>query len=266
MAKTKSRKQIEREAREETSARLAYIGTLASGLAHEIRTPLSSIVMNAELLAEDARSMPDEQCAEVLKRAERIRTEAASLRETLDEFLAFARPPKMEFVPTKLNEWLEEVIEFAEPECAGHDIRIERDLSEGLFPVLIDQGQFGQVFMNLISNARDSIGEHGTITVSTWDDDRWVHLRITDDGGGLPPEVEGRIFDIFFTTKKQGSGLGLGIARRIVHEHGGTLTLENLPGRGASFVARLPKGRFLEYREGPDGRSAAGDGAGGKER
>jgi len=265
MAKTKSRKQIEREARDETQARMAYIGTLASGLAHEIRTPLSSIVVNAELLAEDAGSLPEEQREEVLKRTERIRTEASNLRDTLDEFLAFARPPKMQFVSTNLSDWLEGIIEFMEPECAKLDISIVRRFLDELYPVRIDQGQFGQVVMNLLSNARDSVGEHGTITITTEEDDRWVRLRVADDGGGVDPEVERKIFDVFFTTKKHGSGLGLGIARRIVREHGGGLWLENLPGRGAEFVVRLPKGKFLEYRD-DDGDDSGVGGGGGEEK
>ncbi len=249
MAKTRTRKQIERDASEEAQARLAYIGTLASGLAHEIRTPLSSIVMNAGLLAEDSGKLPQDLRDEVFRRAERIRTEADSLRETLDEFLAFARPPKMNPVSTKLGSWLEEMIDFVEPECIERDIRIERDFQEGLYPVLIDQGQFGQVVLNLITNARDAISEHGVITVSVAAEDRWVVLAISDDGGGVAPESEGRVFNVFYTTKESGSGLGLGIAQRIVREHGGTIGLENSPGRGAKFVVRLPRGRFLEYRE-----------------
>ena len=249
MARTKSRKEVEREAREETQARLAYIGTLASGLAHEIRTPLSSIVMNAELLAEDARSLPEDQRGEVIKRVERIRSEATNLRQALDEFLAFARPPRMQLVPTKLNDWLEELLEFIEPECTKHDISISREYQDGLYPVLIDQAQFGQVVMNLMANAREAIGEHGRITVSTSEGDRWIYLRIADDGGGVPSEATGKVFDVFFTTKDHGSGLGLGIARRIVRELGGTIRLENAPGRGATFVVRLPKGRFLEYTD-----------------
>ncbi len=249
MAKTRTRKQIERDANEEAQARLAYIGTLASGLAHEIRTPLSSIVMNAGLLAEDAGKLPADMREEVSRRAERIRFEADALRETLDEFLAFARPPRMNPVSTKLGSWIEEMIEFVEPECIERDIRIERDFQEGLYPVLIDQGQFGQVVLNLITNARDAIAEHGVVSISVAEESQSVVLAISDDGGGIAPEAESRVFDVFFTTKEAGSGLGLGIAKRIVREHGGTIDLENSPGRGARFVIRLPKGKFLEYKD-----------------
>ena len=249
MTPRQARRHRERDAREARARRLAYIGTLASGLAHEIRSPLNSIVLNADLLAEELGRLEGEGVRAFAERIARIRTEAGHLRETLDEFLTFARPPKMEPLPTDVNEYLENVIEFAEPECAERDIRIVREFGEEIYPVLLDAGQFRQVILNLLANAREAIGEHGEIRLATREEGGTVEIRISDNGGGVPEAVTARIFDVFFTTREKGTGLGLGIARRITEEHGGRLYLENRPDRGATFVVRLPRGKFLEFEE-----------------
>ena len=251
MARKKSRKRIEQEEARLRQERLVYLGTLASGLAHEIRTPLNAIQMNIDLLAEDLDAVAPDEREDFAKRVERIRRETKGLRGIVDAFLAFARPPKLQQTPLDLNAFLSELVEFVEPEAKGLRIRIECDFDPDLYPVPIDPQQFGQVVMNLLTNARQAVGEQGTITIRTRGTDDALEVDVEDDGGGVPPGDEERVFDIFFSTKEEGSGLGLGIARRIVEEHGGELVLENRPGRGALFRVRLPKVKILEYEPEP---------------
>ena len=246
-AKKKARRTIKREEERLKKERLAYIGTLASGLAHEIRTPLNAIQMNIDLLAEELDAVDEERRAEFDKRVGRIKRETQDLRKTLDAFLQFARPPKLQSTPLKLHQYLEELLEFFEPEAVKHNVELRREFAEQLYPVPIDPQQFGQVILNLLSNAREAIGSHGTITVRTRETDNHVEIEVEDDGGGVKPEDEAQVFDIFYSTKERGTGLGLGIARRIVEEHEGTLTLDNHPGRAACFVVRLPKVKILEF-------------------
>jgi signal transduction histidine kinase len=256
-AKKKARRTIKREEERLKKERLAYIGTLASGLAHEIRTPLNAIQMNIDLLAEELDAVVTDRREEFEKRVGRIKRETQDLRKTLDAFLQFARPPKLQSTPLKLHKYLAELLEFFEPEATKHNVELRREFAEQLYPVPIDPQQFGQVILNLLSNAREAIRSHGTIIVRTRETDNHVEIEIEDDGGGVKPEDEAQVFDIFYSTKETGTGLGLGIARRIVEEHDGTLSLDNHPGKGARFIVRLPKVKILEFVQ--DGSSAARD-------
>ena len=246
--KLKTRKQLEREAREEMASRLAYVGTLASGLAHEIRSPLNAIKLNLDLIGEDLGAVEESKRDEFRNRLTLITREVDGLQELLTEFLAFAKPPRLEFLPTDLNQLLLDTEQFIAPECERRHIQIVTDFQKELYPVALDQNQFGRgVIRNLLANAMEQIGEQGTITLRTRETPDHVEVAIEDNGGGVARENEARIFDLFFSTKEHGTGLGLAIARRIVQEHGGELLLENHPGRGATFIVRLPKSKILEF-------------------
>lgn len=247
---SKNKKQLEREARLEKATRLAYIGTLASGLAHEIRSPLSAIKLNLDLLREDRGSVDSSRRDDFDNRLGLISREVDGLQELLSEFLAFAKPPAMELLPTDMNRLLEDVVQFVAPSCERQQIRIERNFQKNLYPIPLDQHQFGRgVILNLLTNAMEQLGDHGTISLRTRETPDFVEVSVEDNGGGVSPEHEARIFEIFFSTKEHGTGLGLAIARRIVQEHGGELMLENHPKRGAAFVARLPKSKILELKD-----------------
>ena len=260
MARKKSRKRIEQEKARLRRERLVYLGTLASGLAHEIRTPLNGIQMNIDLLAEDLAAVAPEHREDFAKRVERIRRETKNLRRIVDSFLAFARPPRLEQRPLDLNAYVSELTEFIEPEAKKRRISLRRDLARELYPVPVDPQQFGQVVMNLLTNALQAVGEQGAVVVRTRETADAIEIEVEDTGGGGAAGDEERIFEIFFSTKEEGAGLGLGIARRIVEEHGGELVLENHPGRGAVFRVRLPKVKILEYEPtaaAPGGRRPA---------
>jgi len=249
-ATPKTKKQIEREARAEQAARMAYIGTLASGLAHEIRSPLNAIRLNLDLLKEDLSDVTECKQAEFGNRLGMISREVEGLQKLLTDFLTYARPPRLEMLPTDLNHVLTELQEFLKPEAQRRHIQIVLQFQEQLYPIPLDQNQFGRgVILNLLTNAMEQIGEHGTITLRTRETSDFIEIAVDDNGGGVPKENEARIFELFFSTKNHGTGLGLAIARRIVQEHGGELMLENHSGKGATFVIRLPKSKILEFQE-----------------
>jgi two-component system sensor histidine kinase AtoS len=246
----RNKKQLEREVRQEQATRLAYIGTLASGLAHEIRSPLNAIKLNLDLLREDLGAVDPSRHSDFSGRLGLISREVDGLQELLTEFLNFAKPPTMEMLPTDLNQLLTDVLQFIAPACQQRQIKIVTNFQKELYPVALDQNQFGRgVILNLLTNAMEQIGEHGTIVVSTRETPDFVEVSVEDNGGGVPPELEPRIFEVFFSTKAHGTGLGLAIARRIVQEHGGELLLENHPKRGATFIVRLRKSMILELKE-----------------
>jgi signal transduction histidine kinase len=248
--KVKTKKQLEREATQERASRLAYVGTLASGLAHEIRSPLNAIKLNLDLLKEDLAVVQEDKRAEFGKRLSMITREVDGLQELLTEFLAFAKPPRLEMLPTDLNQLLLETQQFFEPACQKRKIQIVTEFQKELYPVALDWNQFGRgVINNLLTNAMEQIGEHGTITLRTRETNDAVDVIVEDNGGGVSKENESRVFELFFSTKEHGTGLGLAIARRIVQEHGGELFLENHPGHGATFIVHLPKSKILEFNQ-----------------
>ncbi|HYG75796.1 MAG TPA: ATP-binding protein [Planctomycetota bacterium] len=249
-AAPKTKKQMEREARAEQASRMAYIGTLASGLAHEIRSPLNGIRLNLDLIKEDLEAVDASKREEFKMRIGLIDREVEGLQKVLTDFLTYARPPKLEMLPADLNHVLEDIRTFILPEAERRHIQIATDYQEQLYPIALDQNQFGRgVILNLLTNAMEQIGEHGTIILHTRETPDFVEIAIEDNGGGVRKENEARIFELFFSTKDHGTGLGLAIARRIVQEHGGELILENHPGKGATFIMRLPKSKILEFMQ-----------------
>lgn len=246
----KTRKQLEREAKAEQASRMAYIGQLASGLAHEIRSPLNAIRLNLDLLKEDLAAVAESKRADFGNRLEMITSEVDGLQKLLTEFLTYARPPRLEMLPTDLNHLLTQMQQFVGPDCARRHIQITTQFQKELYPVMLDWNQFGRgVIMNLLTNAMEQIGEQGSIVLHTRETNDYVEVAIEDNGGGVSKENEARIFELFFSTKDHGTGLGLAIARRIVQEHGGELLVENHPGKGATFAIRLPKSKILEFQQ-----------------
>lgn len=251
MAK-KSKKKLEREERSEGNARLAFIGTLAAGLAHEIRSPLNAIALNLGMLQEDLEKVPAADRPGFQKRLKLATDELNWLKQFLDEFLNFARPPRLQLFPTRLSELLDEVLELIQPELEKRKITVHRDYAPEEFPLQIDRNQFGHgVILNLLTNAMEAIGQIGDIHIATrivGERNDIMQVSVEDNAGGVDPEIGDQVFDLFYSTKPHGTGLGLGIARRIMTEHGGSLSLENVPGVKAIFHARLPQAKVLSHQ------------------
>lgn len=258
----RDREQSEKDRQE----RLAYVGALAAGLVHEVRTPLHAIQLNVQLLSEDLDALPPDCRKRYARRIQRVYSEVKSLTHTLESFLTFARPPRLDPTPTDLNRFLRELVEFAKPEMDEAGVHIEEDLAPVMYPVILDHSQFTHVLLNLLRNAKEAIEQRresdaedieGWIRLSTEEDEREITLRIEDNGIGIDPEHESKIFDVFFTTKEKGTGLGLGIVRRIVEDHRGTIRALSTPERGATFDIVLPRGHFLEFKSTPQPPSEA---------
>lgn len=262
------RPRSEDEANKNQEERLAYVGVMAAGLIHEIKTPLHAILLTVQMLVEDSERLPPDTRPRFERRCRRVYNEVQSLTRMLDAFLAFARPPKMDPTPTDLNQFLRGVMEFAEPEMRAAGIELESNLAQDMFPVVIDKNQFTHVILNLLKNARESIetqrersGEdfEGRIVVATAEDEDGIILVVQDNGIGIKPEDEKKIFEFFYTTKPKGSGLGLALVQRTVEDHRGRIRVEPMHERGARFVINLPRGHFLEFRhDGPDGKTVEG--------
>ncbi len=253
-----SRRQRKEEKERLRRERLAYVGILAAGLVHEVRTPLNAIQLNAQMLAESVDELPPGLRRKFQRRTKRIYNEVKSLAHTLDAFLTFARPPRLDPTPIDLNRFLRELIDFARPEMTVADIRIESELAPDMYPVVLDQNQFNHVLLNLFRNAREAIEQRrekegadfeSLIRVTTKESDNRIWLGVEDNGIGIPPENEEHIFEVFYTTKPKGTGLGLGIVRRIVEDHRGTIEIVPVPPPGAKFLIGLPRGHFLEFSE-----------------
>jgi two-component system, sporulation sensor kinase E len=229
--------------------RLAYVGTLAGGLAHEVRSPLNSIHLNVELIEKSGCQLSEDDSQKFFKRISRIKDEVQNLQKTLTEFLQFARPPGVQRLGTDIKDYLYDVVEFIQPELSEANVKVKFDIADHNYPMLIDRRQIEQVLHNLIFNARDEMKEGGTILISTLETENEILIEIQDEGKGIDLESQDLIFDAFYTTKKSGTGLGLGIVRRIVNEHGGRVELKSplKNSKGTSFKIFLPKEKLLSY-------------------
>jgi signal transduction histidine kinase len=219
--------------------RHAYIGSLASGLAHEIKNPLSTMTITLGLLREElesGRGDPDRS----LRRVKVLEREVTRLEEILANFLQFAGRSRLERRPTDLNGLVAEVLDFINPAALKKGIEVRHHLSPAVPAMALDRDRLKQALLNLVINARDAMDGRGELLVQTSVAGGAVRVDVTDTGPGIPPEVLPRIFEAYFSSKKTGTGLGLPIARRIVEEHGGVLEVFTEPGKGTRFTIWLP--------------------------
>ncbi|UCF16017.1 MAG: hypothetical protein JSW59_00875 [Phycisphaerales bacterium] len=226
--------------------RLATIGMLAAGVAHELNEPLGNILGFAQL-AKKCPGVP----ASAEEDIEKIEVASLQARDIIQKLLVFARqrPPKKAQV--NLNQVLEDSLFFFEARCAKEGVELIRILSPNLPEITADPAQLNQVLVNLVVNALQSIRGAGRITVETRFCDSSVHLVVTDTGAGMSEKVLEQIFVPFFTTKDvgQGTGLGLPVVHGIVTAHGGSIDVESKVGRGTRFEIRLPIGKPQDTEE-----------------
>jgi signal transduction histidine kinase len=222
--------------------RLAALGEMAAGLAHEIRNPLGAIKGAAQCL--DPRQLPGEDREFV----EVIVEEVNRLNGVVTAFLDYARPLKQSFGPTDLNEVISRTMKLIQNDVPAQ-VMLRQELEPSLAKVEGDPEQLKQVLINLVQNAIQALGERpGTIVVRSARPDRFadfrggeqVEVQVADDGPGIPAEQQLNIFVPFFTTKQKGTGLGLAICQRIVKSHGGTIAVQSRPQEGSTFTIRLP--------------------------
>ena len=223
----------------EREQHLAYIGTLSAGLAHEIRNPLSSVKMNVQMIRNRLEKATIDDKEGLLRKVERVDREVARLEDSISDFLVFAAPRPLQKKPADINAAVESVVEFIRQSEKG--IEVSKLFDPDIPPVAIDDSMFAECLQNLLINAQQAAGAGGRVEVETGLEKGAVVIAVSDSGPGVPEQDREKIFEVFYTTKKGGTGLGLNIAKRIIEDHGGSVGVEASPTLGgARFVVRLP--------------------------
>lgn len=233
------RRYVVLERRTVRAERLAELGTLTAGLAHEIKNPLSTIQLNLQLLQED---LPAESIggSRVHSRLRTVRQEASRLREILDDFLKYAGNLTLEREILDMNSLIEELSDFFLPQASAGNIRIRFVPSPSPLRASVDSKLIKQALLNLMLNATQAMSGGGELMLAVERQGEQVVLSVTDTGPGIAAEDLARIFEAYYTTKKGGTGLGLPMTRRIVEEHGGSVRVQSEIGRGTQFFIILP--------------------------
>ena len=221
---------------------LAYLGAVAGGLVHEIRNPLSTLSLNLQLMEEEWAEEKDPRAQRTLERVATLRREVARLEGILNDFLRYAGIRRLDLADADINRVIEEIVTFFAPECtrAKVDLAFYPDLR---LPLLrLDERLVKQALMNLLLNAVQAMeGRPGSqLYVRTRLDGDVARVDVIDNGPGIAAEIRERVWDVYFSLKKGGTGLGLPTARRIAEEHAGSLTFESEVGKGTDFILRLP--------------------------
>ncbi len=239
----------ERRARE--SERLAELGSMTGGLAHEIKNPLSTIGLNAQLLTEgiEEAEMPEDQRERLLRRLGALAREAERLKGILTDFLQFAGRIKLDPQPLDLVRIVEDIGDFFHPQCDQAGVMLRMQPASGPVIARVDDRLFKQALLNLMINAVQAMtsSEPGAgsreLIVRVDRNEEGARVEVTDTGPGIEPDKLDRIFHPYVSHSAGGTGLGLPTARRIIEEHGGRLEVSSVVGRGSSFVIHLPENR-----------------------
>lgn len=252
LAKTRA---AERRAR--AAERLAELGAMTGGLAHEIKNPLSTIGLNAQLLAEAIADLPTDRPLDpddkgrLSRRLDSLRREADRLRGILADFLTYAGELRLDPAPSDVNTIVQDLVDFFDPQARQQQVRVRCDLAPGPLVASIDAPLLKQALLNLMLNAVQAFGPAAasdapreliirTRTAADADNRDAVFIHVIDTGPGIAPDVALKVFTPYFTTKSGGSGLGLPTTRRIIDAHGGRIDLKTEPGKGSDFTVVLP--------------------------
>lgn len=231
----------ESESRVIESERLQAITLLAAGVAHEIGNPLNSLMIHLQLLSRELERVPEPPRGELKELLDISRREVERLDQIIMQFLRALRPAKPVFERTSLREILDETLEFLRHEISDRDVIVEVEAADDLPMALVDRGQIKQVFFNIIRNAIQAMNRGGVLRITLASDDRFVSAAFKDSGPGISAEHLGHIFEPYFTTKHDGSGLGLMIVQRIVRDHGGEIEVHSELNAGTTFTVYLPR-------------------------
>jgi signal transduction histidine kinase len=217
--------------------RLSALGRMAAGIAHEINNPLAGILLfSTNMLKKAPKEGPFKEGLEI------IIQETLRCKTIIEELLEFSRESKPNMVLTRVDDVIEKAIHILENEFRLRRIRLEKHLSKQVPDLLLDGNQIEQMFVNLLLNAVQAIGEQGTVTIWSYvsSDQKCVKIDISDTGCGIPQEHLSKIFEPFFSTKPKGTGLGLAVTYGIVQKHGGQIHAFSQPGLGTQFIVELP--------------------------
>jgi two-component system NtrC family sensor kinase len=222
--------------------KLASLGRMAAGVAHELNSPLTGILTFTHLLKD--RTPPDRK--QDLEDMDLIIEQSERCTKIIKGMLGFARKGASESMDIDVNELLDDTVEMVRNQVKFHNVQIWMEFVENIPPLTLDPNQLQQVFLNLLTNAADAMNDRGSISIATRvvgeDPERSVEIEFTDTGPGIYPNNLAKIFEPFFTTKPvgQGTGLGLPVSYGIVKKHGGDITVKSKVGEGTSFFVHLP--------------------------
>jgi len=223
----------------ERADRLASVGEMAAGIAHEIKNPLTGIAAAITIIKDDFE--PADPRTEIVNE---VLEQVKRLDKTVNDLLFFGKPTPPEPTYSDMNDLLRKTLMFASQHRGVKSIEKKLELQEDLPPVYVDGKQIQQVLLNLILNAVQAMPDGGVLTVRSrlveQDGREWVQISIADTGQGIPPQILEKIFTPFFTTKAQGTGLGLAICHKLVLQHQGTIDVTSADGRGTEFTVSLP--------------------------
>lgn len=226
------------------------LSRVAGGLAHEIKNPLSTMAINLALLEEEferAAQSRDSESPELsarekrcMKRVKTLQREIRHLESIVDDFLVYSRGGEVNRAPTDLLALIRDVMEFVEPEDTAQGVRHHVRLPNSLPLVMLDEKAFRQALLNLVVNARQAMPNGGEIIVQLERHGSLAELVVTDTGVGIEEEDLAKIFDVYWSTKKEGTGLGLATVKRVIEEHEGKIEVLSEVGRGTSFSIVVP--------------------------
>jgi signal transduction histidine kinase len=212
---------------------------MATQVAHELKNPLAGLRLYARHLEQRLTRNGDGEGSEL---AQKITSTVDHLAAVVQEITAFGRPPELHRVPTRLPMLLDECVAFAEAKCETPGVEVVRAYDASCPEAMLDARELRKALLNLVLNAMESLGPGGKLTVSTGfsAETRTVTVIVEDTGCGMTEETLSRMFDLFFTTKPQGTGLGMALARSVVDLHGGDLAIHSTVGKGTRVTIRLP--------------------------
>jgi two-component system sensor histidine kinase HydH len=216
------------------------IEVIGMGIAHEVKNALNGIGMNAQLVQQQCAAMPEDRRASLLKKIARIEDEAARTGAMLGEFLTYAKPAEFKPAPVNLVALLDDLAQFFEQACRARAITVSCSCHQSLTAVMADEQLLRHGLTNLMWNAIHAVEKDGTVALKGERRGDAVVLSVADTGGGIEPDRVAKVFDVFFSTKPRGAGLGLSIVQRVARMHGGDVVLDNRPGDGCTFTITFP--------------------------
>ncbi len=222
------------------SDRSEQLNILAAGLVHEIKNPLNTISVNLQLLNEDLQIDSSKIGKKMLKRVNLLQKEVFRLQDILSDFLRFTKKHKLNLEECDINEIIDNVLDFITPEAIQNSIRILKNFDTNLPKCNLDRNVIKQALLNVILNAQQAMVGGGELMVRTFQDRENIYIDITDTGYGISSDKIDKIYQVYYSTKKMGTGLGLPTVKRIIEEHKGTISVHSEEGKGSSFLIRIP--------------------------
>jgi signal transduction histidine kinase len=222
------------------SMKYGVITNLASSISHEIKNPLSAMALHAEILEGRLKKVEFDQKTQVLRSLETLQDESRRLNRIIQQFLTLTRPSKLELNLIHPNRIIEEVFELVHQQAQEDGISIFSDLDPSVGVIYGDEDQLKQVILNIILNAFSATEMGGRVDVVSKKEHDRVLVQIKDTGRGIPLAIRNKIFDLYFTTKKDGGGIGLSVCQNIIKAHDGRIEFETKEGIGTTFNIHFP--------------------------